>query len=211
MLMMEKRPKAKKSMSSVHSCCVNRKVLQKNNFTRSRYIINIYKLDLLASLLKSRTLTAEKIFQKKVASRTFFFHNNVKHLKFLFDKPQRDSYINVSIVIQSNHQDNNFTNYNAIIVKKKRQNLMHCKITNMKNMCRKRNCICQGGNLISVLFLFFSYFYFFNGNIYFEIMTVEFPRLFPLQSGLDLCNLAKVLLIHKDLHFLKVHSPKRSE
>lgn len=60
--------------------------------------------------------------------------------------------------------------------------------------------------MISVLFLlFFSCFHFFNENVYLEIMTVELARLFPLRSGLSLCDLVKALLIHRELNFLRVN------
>lgn len=40
--------------------------------------------------------------------------------------------------------------------------------------------------------------------MYLEIMTVEFPRLFPLQSGLSLCDSAKVLLMYGELNILRI-------
>lgn len=60
--------------------------------------------------------------------------------------------------------------------------------------------------MISVLFLLlFSCFLFFNENVYLEIVTVELARLFPLRSGLSLCDLVEALLIHRELNFLRVN------
>lgn len=55
--------------------------------------------------------------------------------------------------------------------------------------------------MISVLFLLFSpVFIFFNGNVYVDIMT-GIPKVVSSLKWYGLCDLAKVLLIHRELNF----------
>lgn len=73
-------------------------------------------------------------------------------------------------------------------------------------MCKKRKLFLLGRVVIwSASYTFFSCFYFFKGNVYLAIITMEFPRLFPLQSGLGLCDLTTLFLIYREPNFSRVN------